>query len=117
MSARRWAALFLALAAVLAGLSVWLLRPAEAGTAQVWLDGQQIAVLPLTEDTELLIELPGGGYNRIVVSSGCVAVAEADCPDGICVARGPVQGGAPVVCLPHRLVITFSGDALDSVAG
>lgn len=117
MSARRWAALFLALAAVLTGLSVWLLRPAEAGAAQVWLDGQQIAVLPLTEDTELLIELPGGGYNRIVVSGGCVAVAEADCPDGICVARGPVQGGAPVVCLPHRLVITFSGNALDSVAG
>lgn len=117
MSSRRWAALFLALVAVLAGLSVWLLRPEQADTAQVWLDGQQIAVLPLDKDAELLVQIPGGGYNRLVVSGGSVAVAGADCADGVCVARGAVCGGAPVVCLPHRLVITFSGSSLDGIAG
>lgn len=111
MKSRYWIVLFVLLAALLTALSVWLLRPSEAAAAEVWLADELIATLPLSEDTELLVEALEGGYNRIVVSDGCVAVVEADCPDGVCVKRGKVRGGAPVVCLPHRLVISFTGTA------
>ncbi len=118
MSSGRWLLLFALLALVLAGLSLWLLRPGTASVAEVWLDGERIAVLPLSADTELTVDCPGGGRNVVAVRDGAVAVIEADCPDGVCVARGWVRGGAPVVCLPHRLVIRLIGAGeTDAVTG
>ena len=118
MSTRRWILVFAAAALLLALLSIFLLRGEHADTAEVWLDGERIAVLPLAVDTEMTVQAPDGGWNRIVVSGGAVAVTEADCPDGVCVARGAARGGAPIVCLPHRLVIRFTGsDTLDGIAG
>ena len=118
MKNRNWAAVFLFLALLLAALSWLTLRGGSAQTAEVRQDGRVVARLPLNRDTELLIETEEGGWNRIVVSGGAVTVTEANCPDGVCVARGAVCGGAPVVCLPHRLVISFPEmDALDAVAG
>ena len=118
MSTRRWIAVFALAALVLAALSLWLLRDTGAAAAEVWLDGERIAVLPLDRDDELLVQTPDGGWNRVVVSGGRVAVTEANCPDRVCVARGAVGGGAPIVCLPHRLVIQFTGEAaFDGVAG
>jgi len=118
MSTRRWILIFAAAALLLALLSALLLRSGYADTAEVWLDGERIAVLPLAVNTELTVRTADGGWNRIVVSGGTVAVTEADCPDGVCVARGAARGGAPIVCLPHRLVIRFGGsDAPDGVTG
>ena len=118
MSTKRWLLVFALLALVLAGLSLWVLLPRSADCAEVWLDGERIAVLSLSEDAELVVNCPDGGRNLVVVKDGAVAVTEADCPDGICVARGWVRGGAPVVCLPHRLVIRLTGAGeTDAVAG
>lgn len=54
------------------------------------------------------------GYNRVVVEDGAIAIAEADCPDKICVSEGFIsQPGASVVCLPHKVLIevrTSGGD-------
>ena len=118
MKNRSWILLFLLLAVLLGALSWWLLRGETATVAEVQQDGQCIARLPLGRDTELLVETEDGGWNRIVVRDGAISVAEANCPDGVCVARGPARGGAPVVCLPHRLVISFpAADAPDAATG
>lgn len=118
MKSRHWIWVFALLAVLLIALSVFLLRQEDAAAAEVWLDDELIATLPLTENAELRVESPQGGYNHIVVNDGTLAVVEADCPDGVCVKRGKVRGGAPVVCLPHRLVISFTGAAeIDGTAG
>lgn len=36
-------------------------------------------------------------------------MVEIDCPDGICVKTGWVDGGTPIVCLPNRLIIEVKG--------
>ena len=118
MSTRRWLLIFAAAALLLMALNIFLLQGGHADTAEVWLDGERIAVLPLAVDTEMTVQTPDGRWNHIVVSGGVIAVTEANCPDGVCVARGTARGGAPIVCLPHRLVIRFTGSGtIDGVAG
>ena len=43
------------------------------------------------------------------------AVTEADCPDHICVLMGRLttDGGMPIICMPHRLMIEIEDDGLD----
>ena len=64
--------------------------------------------------------LGNNGFNKLEVESGRIRVLEADCPDGICKRQGWVSGGMiPIVCLPHRLVITFEGgtSGVDAIVG
>ena len=77
--------------------------------AEISSDGEVICTVDLRIDREMLIESAYGGTNLIVVEDGQIRVKEASCPDQICVQRGYCSGGAPVVCLPNRLVITFLG--------
>lgn len=61
-----------------------------------------------------------GAQNTIRVSPEGIAVIRADCPDQVCVQMGTRQHGPePIVCLPHKLTISFSADdtGLDAVAG
>jgi len=60
------------------------------------------------------------GTNVIEVDRGRVRMLQADCPDRTCVRHGWVSGAAtPIVCLPHRVVITFEGGSpdIDAVVG
>ena len=42
-------------------------------------------------------------------------MTEADCPDHICVYMGKLttEGGMPIICMPHRLIIEIEDDGLD----
>ena len=52
-----------------------------------------------------------GGYNIITVKNGDIRVSDADCPDHICMQTGWLSSsGAPIVCMPHKLVISFEGE-------
>ena len=47
-----------------------------------------------------------GGYNLIEVERGRIRVAEADCPDQVCVRQGWISNSVvPIACLPHKLVV------------
>ena len=79
----------------------------DKNTANVYVDGELVFSVDLTETTtfERTIETPGG-YNVIQVDNGRIRVVDADCPDKVCVDTGwRTAGGAPIVCLPHKLVI------------
>ena len=72
--------------------------------AVVEVNGERVAVLPLSEDGELTLDETG--YNRVRVSDGAVFMAEAGCPDQVCVKTGRVgQPGGVIACLPHRLIV------------
>ena len=83
-------------------------RQTEAGQVSVYQDGVIIKKLSLSEVTEsysFTVECRDG-YNTIEVEYGRIRVSEADCTDGFCISQGWISGGAaPIVCLPHRLVI------------
>ena len=60
------------------------------------------------------------GSNTISVEKGRIRVAQADCPDQVCVDQGWIADGTvPIVCLPHKLVIEIvgGGSAFDAAAG
>ncbi len=112
----RWIIIFGALCLVCAG-AMLLMGRLGASAATVTLDGKAVRTLNLAVDTEFDVELEGGGHNHISVKNGKIAITEADCPDKLCVRRGYVSGGVPIVCLPHKLAIEFNGGDIDAATG
>lgn len=113
-----------ALVLVIAAVSVyWFwLRGADETIATITLDGEIIAEYDLSQvrETEMFTVGAPGAENTIRVSPEGIAVISADCPDQVCVHQGVrSHGPQPIVCLPHKLSITFSTDAngVDAVAG
>jgi hypothetical protein len=112
-----------------ASVAAMFLWSAPAAYARIYKDGVLTEVINLAAVTEpfgLLIEADSSdntshGYNYLEIEHGRVRVSRADCPDGICVRQGWVNGGLiPIVCLPNRLVVTFDGGSgldVDAVAG
>lgn len=124
MKRRRFLLAALALVLVIAAGSVyWFwLRSADETIATITLDGEIIAEYDLSQvrETETLTVGAPGAKNTIRVSPEGIAVISADCPDQVCVHQGVrSHGPQPIVCLPHKLSITFSADAngVDAVAG
>ena len=109
MKTRFWILLFLSIAVVCSGLSIWLLGGKAETTAEVYSDGAL--------DGEYRIE-SGGGWNILTVSGGKIAVTSASCPTQDCVHHAAADHGAPIVCLPNRLVVQFSTPSeLDALLG
>ena len=97
-------------------LAVLCQRPA-GDTAAVYLDGELIRRIDLSavKTRETFDISCDGGSNTILVESGRICVLEADCPDQICVQSGWLNSeAAPIVCLPHRLVIRLESSEEDA---
>lgn len=53
----------------------------------------------------------GSGSNTVRAEHGAISIVRADCPDQVCVRQGTIEDSAlPIVCLPHKLVITIVGE-------
>ncbi len=89
----------------------------DGTTAQIWLDGELLETVNLevvTSAYSFSLEAHGG-YNLVEVEHGRIRVAKADCPDQVCVRQGWISTrAAPVVCLPHNLVIEIVGGEGDA---
>lgn len=105
---KTWVLLLGAVFVLLAGLTAWqYLGSKKAARAEIWVDGELKKTVDLSEDGTFVVE-SHGGWNRIQVKDGKISVIEASCPDGDCVRCGAKNSGAPIVCLPNRLMIRFS---------
>ena len=110
MKSKVWMLLLAAVLALSVALSLVLLMPREgAARAEIWSDGVLVETVDLSVDRVLTVE-GKNGTNVVTISDGKIAVTDADCPDHHCMARGYCSGGAQIVCLPNRLVISFLGD-------
>ena len=91
------------------------IQGSDTFTACLYQDGRLLQTIPLDQVTEtyrFTLDAANGGYNIIEVSPGGIAIAEADCPDQICVLQGRVTDSLlPITCLPHRLVIELQPGA------
>lgn len=110
-------AVFLVIGLIL--LAWWQFRPAAAGgIAEVAVDGEVVAELPLSEDAEMVIEGYGGGENTLVIRDGEADIISASCPDGVCVRHRAVsRDGESIICLPNRVVVTIRGGEEGDVDG
>ena len=107
--------LLIVLALGVAGLlyAVSLISGGEAATTVVvTVDGQEVLRRPLALEDSYEIRQDDGSVNVIAVEDGAVYMQEANCRDGLCVAQGKMRNAAKtIVCLPHKLVVSLTGDA------
>ncbi len=85
----------------------------EKATVTVKVSGKVIARLPLSEDTELLIE-GVGGTNHLIIRDGKAWIDSADCKNQVCVQTGKISGSSflsIISCLPHEVVIFLESGA------
>lgn len=110
----RKADIFLAAGLVLLGvLSVFAAKWFSTGgdSVSVTVNGALYGTYPLSEDAVISVETEFG-RNVIRIENGRVFVAESDCANHDCEHFGSIGGpGEVIMCLPHRLVITVSGDS------
>jgi len=116
---RTWILLIAAIAVVCLGLSAVLLLPGDdAVYARISSGGKLVKTVNLRIDQQFTVTGETGGSNTVTVRDGRIAVTAADCPDHCCMDRGFCSGGSPIVCLPNRLVIQFSGEqSVDAAVG
>lgn len=77
--------------------------------AVITVDGEEYARLPLSKDTQLVIETEYG-KNILVIENGKVYISDADCPDKTCVKTGCADKLKTIVCLPHRLTVSIESE-------
>ena len=118
MKTKTWLLLFSLLCLLLAGLSAMLLLDGEKSEyAEVYSEGEPVVTLDLSKDTEYLVE-NGEAWNLLAVRDGKIFVRSASCLSQDCVHHAAADHGAPIVCLPNRLVIKFtSSSEFDAVVG
>ena len=117
MKNKYWIAIFAAIFVLCLVLVFLPKNSSPAQVAQVVSEGNIIRVLDLNVPQEFTVEV-AGGYNTITVKDGTIAVTTADCPDQYCVRQGFCNSGKQIVCLPHKLVISFLGESeIDGAVG
>ena len=90
---------------------------APSELAQIKYSNETMTV-DLRADEELRFESADGSFNIVTIKGGKIAVTEANCPDQYCVKQGFCNSGEQIVCLPHKLVISFVGDSeIDGAVG
>ena len=110
---RFWVILIGILLAASLAASVLLAGRTQGGTARVYQNGALLRTIDLNgvdEPYAFTVEDDRGGTNVVEVERGRIRVSQADCPDQVCVRQGWIStSAAPVVCLPHGLVIEIAG--------
>ncbi len=91
----------------------------EGAYAAVLKNGTEIARYSLSEEGEYPLYEGDTVTNLLVIAHGKAEMAEAVCPDQICVHHRPISRvGETIVCLPHEIVVKIEaegGDAPDMV--
>lgn len=98
----------LCIAVLVSGIALWFLQHGSAGASVRITENGNVSEYSLDEDRT--IECRGKGYNVIRIENGAVHMAEADCPDQICVKKGTVyKNGEMIICLPNDLFVEIRG--------
>ncbi|MBE6984087.1 MAG: NusG domain II-containing protein [Ruminococcaceae bacterium] len=114
MKTKTWILIFATLALICSILNLLLFYGGEENnTALVYSDGTLVERIDLTQDADYRIDF-GKEWNILSVKNGKISVSSASCATQDCVRHGQSNHGAPIVCLPNRLVIEFEDTQLDA---
>lgn len=101
------AAVFLAAAAAV----LWQACAPSGSVVRIVSNGELIETIDLSASPDRVIEIETErGRNTVTVENHRIRVSEADCPDQTCVKTGFLGGARPIICLPHKLVIEYTGE-------
>ena len=76
----------------------------EGSEVRVMVEGKEIGVYSLSRDGEFSLN---GGTNTLIIKDGKAYMADADCPDKLCVRQGKIhRNGETITCLPNKLTVT-----------
>ena len=76
----------------------------EGSKVRVMVEGKEIGVYSLSRDSEYSLN---GGTNTLIIKDGKAYMADADCPDKLCVRQGKIhRNGETITCLPNKLTVT-----------
>ncbi len=99
----------LALAAAALAFVLHQQSAGELAAVTITVDGKELyhfSASDLKKDRDIEIQTPRG-YNVVHIGGGNIYMKSADCPEQLCVKQGRLtKEGRPIVCLPHRVVIT-----------
>lgn len=111
------AALVVAMAALILLIFVLNGYGKKAGKAEIWLKGELVREVDLSEDQEFVLQ--SDYENCITVRDGKISVSGSDCPGEDCVHSGwKSHAGESIVCLPNQLEIRIQGESdVDFVTG
>lgn len=74
----------------------------QGASVLVEVDGETYGIYALAEDTVVQIQ----STNCLVIKNGKVQMAEAQCPDQLCVKQGAIsKEGQMIVCLPNCVTV------------
>lgn len=92
----------------------------EGKSVIVSVDGTVTGTHSLDEEQTLTLKGYDGGTNELLIRDHKASIISADCPDKTCVHQLAIShDGETIVCVPHRIVITVTGDKeseVDSIA-
>ena len=85
-------------------LFLYLRGGKEGNEVRVMVEGKEIGVYSLSKDGEYTLN---GGTNILTIKDGKAYMADADCPDKLCVRQGKIhRNGETITCLPNKLTVT-----------
>ena len=102
-------------------LAVWFFTLPRAAGSEVVIrqNGEVIATLPLSEDTQY--EVRGKYDNVFTIRGGKVWISQTDCPNHQCEKTGAIsRAGESIVCAPNGVSATITGsgeEAPDAITG
>ena len=110
----RIADFFVILTVLCLAFGIWLypLFSTKGDSATISQNGSS-RTIPLAKDAEIALDRAS-----VLVSNGKICIAQADCPDQVCVKTGSIsRAGESIVCVPNKITITINGKSnIDAVA-
>lgn len=102
--------LLLSIASVILG-TIWANQHPLA--AEIYQNGVLLYTINLNDVTETyeIVITGDNASNTILVEPGVISMADASCPDHICVRTGKINSPLmPITCLPNKVVIKITGN-------
>lgn len=83
----------------------WLMN--NGSTIEITVDGREYGQYSLGKEQRIPVEVDGETKNVVVIEGGEAYMAEASCPDKLCVHQGHISSRSQsIVCLPNRVIVT-----------
>lgn len=88
-----------------------IINRTPAVIVEVTVDGVVSQQLDLSKDGQYVIEGFNNGSNTLVIENGEAWIADATCPDKVCIHQGKVsRSGEMIVCLPNLMIAKIVGE-------
>ena len=117
----RYWILLIVLIFTLSVLLFFIFNNKKQGNVEIVQDGTVIYTIDLDStqnEYDLIIKYGENDFNKVHVCRGDIYISDSSCNGRDCVNRGHISaGGFPIVCAPNKLIIRYTDNRFDGIAG